>query len=61
MISKEEVEKLQAHQDDKRYHPYTCCSYDGCQRSPENNWGTLIPTEEEWVCPCGRYKKNYRL
>jgi len=61
LISIEEVEKLQAHQDDGRYHPYTCCSYDGCQRSPENNWGTLIPTQEQWVCPCGRYKQNYKL
>ena len=41
------------------FHPYTCCSYNGCKRSEENNWGELIPTEYGWVCPCGKYTQNW--
>ena len=59
-ISKEQVQKLQDRQDDTRYHPYTCCSYDGCERDKQPNWGALIPTEDCWVCPCGKYKQEYR-
>lgn len=59
-ISKEQVKKLQEQQDNPRYHPYTCCSYDGCERDKQPNWEALIPTEDGWVCPCNRYKQEYR-
>jgi hypothetical protein len=59
-ISKEQVQKLQDQQDNPRYHPYTCCSYDGCERDKQPNWGALIPIEDCWICPCGKYKQEYR-
>jgi hypothetical protein len=31
-ITKEEIEEFKKQQDDPRYHGYTCCSYDGCER-----------------------------
>ena len=58
-LTKEQVEELQKHQDNPRYHPYTCCSYDGCERNKQPNYGALIPTEDCWTCPCGKYKQNY--
>lgn len=59
-ISKEQVAKLKKRQEEGFIHPYTCCSHDGCERSTENNWGTLIPTRKGWICPCGKYKQEYR-
>ena len=59
-ITKEQVQKLQEQQDNPRYHPYTCCSYDVCERDKQPNWGALIPTEDCWICPCNRYKQEYR-
>jgi len=59
-LNKEQIEKLQEQQDDPRYHGYTCCSYDGCERDKQPKWGALIPTEDSWICPCGRYKQEYR-
>ena len=57
--SKEVVDKLNAYQKEGKFHPYTCCSYNGCKRSEENNWGELIATEDGWICPCGKYKQNW--
>jgi hypothetical protein len=39
-------------------HPYTCCSHDGCNM-PEHDGGNLIPSNEGWTCPCGRYKQDW--
>jgi hypothetical protein len=60
MITKEQVDMLNQHQNSGKYHPYTCCSYNGCERDKQPNWGQLIATEECWVCPCGDYKQEYR-
>lgn len=59
-ISKEQIENLQKRQDNHRYHPYTCCSFDNCERNKQPNYGALIPTEDGWICPCGKYKQDYR-
>jgi len=40
-------------------HPFTCCSYNGCDRLKQINEGELIPREEGWICPCGRYKQDW--
>ncbi len=54
----EQVKHLQSWQDGK-YHPFTC-DESGCNnRSLQPNGGALIPTEEGWVCPCGKYKQNW--
>ena len=54
------ISKLQEQQDNPRYHGYTCCSYNGCERHKQPNLGVLIPTEDYWICPCGKYKQEYR-
>jgi hypothetical protein len=58
-LSKDEIDILKQYQKEGRFHPYTCCSYKGCKRGVENNWGELIPTEDKWVCPCSKYKQEY--
>ena len=30
------------------------------ERDKQPKWGALIPTEDCWVCPCGKYKQEYR-
>lgn len=40
-------------------HPFTCCSHDGCERLAQPNEGALLPTNEGWVCPCGKYTQNW--
>jgi hypothetical protein len=26
----------------------------------KTKYGALIPTEDGWICPCGKYKQEYR-
>lgn len=59
-ITKEDIDILNQHQNSGRFHPYTCCSYNGCERDKQPNWGQLIATEDGWVCPCGNYKQEYK-
>lgn len=40
------------------FHPFTCCSFDGCNRD-DNNGGVLIPDEHFLRCPCGKYKQRW--
>ena len=58
-MTSEEIELLKNYQNSPKFHPFTCCSYNGCERSENNNWGVLIPTETKWVCPCGKYRQEY--
>lgn len=39
-------------------HPYTCCSFEGCNRL-EHNDGVLIGTPDNLVCPCGKYTQEW--
>lgn len=55
----EQVEALKLWQSSGSFHPFTCCSYDGCKRMKQPNEGELIPTEEGWVCPCGKWKQEW--
>ena len=59
MKSKEEIGILKQYQREGWFDPYTCCSYNGCVRSVSNNWGELVPTENRWICPCGKYTQEY--
>lgn len=38
-------------------HPFTCCGHEGCDRSTDD--GILRPTNDGWVCPCGKYKQDW--
>jgi plasmid maintenance system antidote protein VapI len=40
-------------------HPFTCCGHDGCKRKEQPHEGALIPSNEGWACPCGKYKQNW--
>jgi hypothetical protein len=63
VFSDEQVEKLNNHQADTRFHPYTCCSGDkntpNCKRASGEDEGKLIATNKGWVCPCGEYTQNW--
>lgn len=49
------VEQLNARQQDKRFHPYTCPGdLPDC-----NKHRTLIATPDGWVCACGEYKQDW--
>lgn len=54
----EEVEALNFYQTHGNAHPFTCCSYNGCNRD-EHNGGMLIANNKGWVCPCGKYKQKW--
>lgn len=55
----EQVKILNEWQDHGGMHPFTCCSYDGCERMKQPGEGALIATEEGWVCPCGKWKQDW--
>jgi hypothetical protein len=64
IFTKKEIEKLKEHQENPMFHPYTCDrSADICEvkQTPRDHTkdGVLIPTENGWVCPCGKYKQNW--
>ena len=58
-LTKEQIKGLENRQKNTMMHDYTCMSYNGCDRSKQDNWGSLIPTEDKWVCPCGKYTQEY--
>lgn len=57
-VSKETLDKLNAHQNAGKYHPLTCMSFKGCDRM-KHNGGILVATESGWVCPCGKYTQEF--
>ena len=49
------VAMLNLHQQDERFHPYTCPGdFDECE-----NQRKLIPTNDGWVCACGKYTQDW--
>lgn len=60
--TEEQVQKLIEHQDSSMFHPYTCNrAFSECEVN-EGDYekdGSLIPTIEGWICPCGKYKQNW--
>lgn len=40
-------------------HPFTCCGHDGCNRGDDLSNGVLIPIEQGWICPCGKYRQYW--
>lgn len=58
-FTEEQVERLNKYQNEGRFHPFTCCSHDGCKRGEREDEGILIATKDGWVCPCGKYKQNW--
>lgn len=40
-------------------HPFTCCSHEGCDRQSQPNQGTLIPSKDGFICPCGKYTQKW--
>lgn len=56
--TKEQIDKLNAHQQNGRFHPYTC----GGNRTDEKHLdgeGVLVATENGWVCPYCDYKQDW--
>lgn len=56
----EQVERLNAHQRDRRFHPYTCGNRGGHPFEPEyGDHGVLRATREGWVCPYCDYTQKW--
>ena len=63
------VDRLNAAQQDGRYHPYTCDGDDDGPRADARHkayaaehggdWGQLIATTEGWVCPVCTYRQDW--
>ena len=58
-MDNEKLEILKKYQTEGKFHPLTCCSFEDCVRSEENDWGVLIPMKDKWVCKCGKYTQEY--
>lgn len=54
-FTEDQVTLLNAYQTNGLFHPFTCCSFNGCDRSDKK----LIATKSGWVCPCGLYKQKW--
>jgi hypothetical protein len=50
----DEVASFNEYQKCGMFHPFTCCSYDDCNRMEQLNHGRLIATNEGLHCPCGK-------
>lgn len=51
----EQVENLNAFQENMLAHPFTCDG-SGCGQDVS---AILKATNEGWICPCGKYKQNW--
>ena len=58
-FTNEQVKKLNNYQKNGRFHPFTCCSHDGCDRINQKDEGLLIATNEGFICPCGKYEQKW--
>jgi hypothetical protein len=56
-ITKEEIEELQ---NNKMIQDITDILVAHMMDVKEPKYGALIPTEDGWICPCGKYKQEYR-
>jgi hypothetical protein len=58
----EQLKDLNVMQSSYYSHPFTCCNANRskCPKDPNNrDQGCLIPTEDGFICPCGKYKQEY--
>jgi hypothetical protein len=61
--TEEELKKINDFQNMGLVHPYTCCGGDDttpdCLRRKNGpTEGTLIATNDGWICPCGQYTQE---
>lgn len=49
----EQVKALNEYQQSGYVHPFTCCSYQDCDRGARPDQGILIAKEEGWICGLG--------
>lgn len=55
----EEVKRLNAIQNDRRYHPFTCASGNRTDKNHLDGEGVLLATTTGWVCPYCEYTQNW--
>lgn len=55
-FSDEHIRKLEEHQNNVMYHPYTCDGEEDCNGNEERK---LIPTKDGWICKCGKYTQDW--
>lgn len=62
VFTPEEIKALEKFQNDRSVHPFTCCGPSDileCERNKGISEGILTPTENGWICPCGKYTQNW--
>ena len=64
-FTNEQVEALNAFQNSRQFHPFTCGG-DRCDEAHKayraehgGDFGQLVATEDGWVCPVCNYKQNW--
>jgi hypothetical protein len=57
--TKEQIDKLNAHQQNGQFHPYTCGSGNRTDEKHLDGEGVLVATENGWVCPYCDYKQDW--
>jgi hypothetical protein len=55
----DQVSHINDYQQYGKFHPFTCCSHEGCKREEQKDNGALIATNEGLVCPCGKWKQDW--
>lgn len=55
----EQVKNINEYQKHPSFHPFTCCSHDGCTRNETNNNGLLVATNTGMECSCGKWKQKW--
>ncbi len=54
-----EVDLLNASQQDRRFHPYTCGSGNRTDENHKDGEGVLVATVNGWMCPWCPYRQNW--
>ena len=58
-FTEEQVINLNNYQTKGKFHPFTCCGHNGCNRMAQTNEGLLVATTDGWICPCEKYTQDW--
>ena len=58
-LTQSQIDSLNQHQKDPRYHPYTCGSGRRTDAQHLDGEGVLVATANGWMCPYCDYRQGY--
>jgi hypothetical protein len=59
VFTPEEVASLNAYQNERVFHPFTCASGNRTDSNHLDGEGVLLATEDGWTCPFCPYTQNW--